>query len=72
MSAAPKPVDQGKVAAFAEILLGMDYFIEVYDEIPDTWPRGYEDDLKRINEVWRDNRVEIEAYRGRRGGGGRS
>ena len=28
------------VAAFAEILLAMDYFIEVYDDIPDTWPRG--------------------------------
>lgn len=60
------------VPAFAEILLAMDYFIEVYDDIPDTWPRGYEDDLRRINEVWSDNRPEIDAYRGRDGGGNRS
>ena len=46
----------------------MDYFIEVFDEIPDTWPRGYEDDLQRIDGVWRDNRAEIEAYLERRAG----
>jgi len=56
------------VAAFAEILLAMDHFIEVYDLIPDTWPRGYEDDLQRIDEVWRDNRMEVEAYLERRAG----
>jgi uncharacterized membrane protein YkvA (DUF1232 family) len=50
------------VAAFAEILLAMDYFIEVYDEIPDTWPHGYEDDLRRIDGVWQRYRSEIAAY----------
>ncbi len=57
------------VAAFAEILLAMDHFIEVYDLIPDTWPHGYEDDLQRIDGVWRDNRAEVDAYLVRRAGG---
>ena len=60
------------VAAFAEILLAMDHFIEIYDTIPDTWPRGYEDDLQRINAVWHDNRREIAAYLEARVGGPRS
>ena len=50
------------VTAFAEVLLAMDYFIEVQDAIPDTWPRGYEDDLHRINRVWREFKAEIDQY----------
>ena len=53
---------QLSVVAFAEILLVMDYFIEVYDLIPDTWLRGFEDDLRKIEEVWRGNRNEIGRY----------
>lgn len=53
---------QLSVAAFAEILLAMDYFLEVYDVIPDTWPRGYEDDLRRLDAVWHDNRAELARY----------
>lgn len=63
---------QLSVAAFAEVLLAMDYFIEVNDEIPDTWPRGYEDDLRKLNAVWSDNRAELARYLEDRGSISRS
>ena len=49
--------------AFAEILLAMDHFIEVRDEIPDTHVGGFVDDLRKISEVTARHAREIEAYR---------
>jgi len=50
------------LAAFAEILVAMHYFIKVNDEIPDTYDGGYIDDLRRLNAVCEDHRLEIEDY----------
>ena len=50
------------LAAFAEILVAMDYFIEVNDDIPDTYDGGYVDDLRRLSAVCKDHRLEIEDY----------
>ncbi|NNC87650.1 MAG: hypothetical protein HKN82_04225 [Akkermansiaceae bacterium] len=52
------------VAAFAEILLAMDYFLEVRDEIPDTQDRGLEDDYRRITAAWDRHDREIAGYQG--------
>ena len=52
------------VAAFAELLLAMDHFLEVDDEIPDTRMRGMEDDLRRVAATLADHEREVRAYQG--------
>ncbi len=55
--------------AFADIVLAMDYFVAVHDEIPDTLPGGLADDLRKFDETIATHRGEIEAYRRWREGG---
>ena len=50
------------MVAFAELLLAMHYFIEVRDEIPDTYDLGFMDDLRRLDGYTKAHRGEVEAY----------
>lgn len=51
------------VAAFAELLLAMDHFLEVEDP-PPLHPGGTQDNLARIATTLSDNQREIRAYQG--------
>jgi uncharacterized membrane protein YkvA (DUF1232 family) len=48
--------------AMVQILAALDHFLQVRDEIPDTWVRGYEDDARHIERVYRDLRSELDAF----------
>lgn len=60
------------VAAFAEVLLAMDHFIEVNDDIPDPRHRGMEDDYRKVIAVTENHHREIKAYQGWRSLQGRN
>ncbi len=45
-----------------QILAALDHFVEVRDEIPDTWVRGYEDDARHIEQVCHDLQKELETF----------
>jgi uncharacterized membrane protein YkvA (DUF1232 family) len=51
------------VAAFAQILAALDYFVRVKDEVPDTKSGGYTDDLQVVNRVLEDFRKEFDNFR---------
>lgn len=44
------------------ILGALDHFLEVEDEIPDTWMNGYEDDARHVEQVCRDLNGELAAF----------
>ena len=50
------------ILAFAEILVGLDHFIRVNDEIPDTKIGGYRDDLAAIRKVSFEFRPEFDRF----------
>jgi hypothetical protein len=54
------------VRAFAHFTVALDYFLTLHerdpDSIKDTLPGGYVDDLKRINDVFRQFDRDIKAF----------
>jgi uncharacterized membrane protein YkvA (DUF1232 family) len=51
------------ISAFAHILVALDYFLKVHDALPDTHPDGYADDFARIDQVLKDFKPEMDAFK---------
>ena len=51
------------ILAFAHILVALDHFLRVTDEKPDTLPGGFADDLQHIEQVCKQFKGEIEAFK---------
>ncbi len=50
------------ISAFAHILVALDYFLKVKDGKSDTLPDGLNDDLNRLEEVFRQFKPEFDAF----------
>ena len=51
------------ISAFAHILVALDYFLKVKDELPDTHPDGYTDDFIQIDGVLKTFKTEMDAFK---------
>lgn len=49
--------------AVLDILLAVDYFLVLEDEVPDSFDSGYEDDARRLAAVFAKHQAELKEFR---------
>jgi len=50
--------------AVLDILLAVDYFLVLEDELPDSSDNGYEDDARKLAAVFAKNQAELKEFQG--------